>query len=951
MLAATLLLTVSLQNPLVLPPRPAPREPAQRTPTQASTQTFEQDVVVLRRSQLRSGKEDAVFSDLAARYPDLASRAVTLARTADPDLLYGLVRVLERVGSAEEGKQLASIALMRPLGDATAPLMQTLGTLLGGDANESLFRCLTARTAGTRRAAANALKPRLVANDSKLVLDAMQRAGGDVHALGLWLLGATPTPEARAALVLGLSAKDANVAIAACEALIEHGPSTVSDLQQVLSRPASDRAFGYAAVALTRLELTHGVSLLSDAAAPTLQKEIDSHDLFMRVASAVALAQLSYRGGDAEGVRYGDRAIVDGLLLVVAPGVFVPSYSLLYPLGNEQLRRLTGRAFPTPTDWTSWWAIARANFVGLRMEVPIDAEKAAMLSLTLREPRRVIRLRGERAPAPLDLVPDDEAYVLPATEMAQLVQRLQDAGFMSPTLDQQRRKNEGVPRPRALELRLGASRSTYDAPLNDDAFMDRFAADLGTVADRERWQLYHDGGAEFGAFWQRERGWLLANADRVARDRHLKDLIVAALPRLQGLARSRALEHLNDVPQVDKQLDERDGLAIVAAVRANNVIDADSERLLAIALRVESEAVVKAALDTVDGLMDKGGRLALPRMFAVLGPERVMRCLADPRPHIRVTAMHEIANMKELQAVPALLLGARDPDATVQQTAIYALGVLRTPMARQELLDALPTLSPETRRVAFIALGRIGGEGVLPALLRGTTMDSPDDKRSAIFGLGKLDEPAAADYLASLFVAAGQGPIGSLVQAALQEQGALRARVALRKSLQQSRDSRVRGEIVQVLAEFQDPSIVPDLIAQLGDVREGPRAAVHLAAITGVDLSRVEDRSAFMIDWWSRHKDESQATWFLGVVKAVGLNTALQASQLQPRAGVEAVPELTRILTTTDRPHVRLLALALLRDTTQRDFGTISTQAAPEELTALADRYRFYAESVTASGK
>jgi hypothetical protein len=137
----------------------------------------------------------------------------------------------------------------------------------------------------------------------------------------------------------------------------------------------------------------------------------------------------------------------------------------------------------------------------------------------------------------------------------------------------------------------------------------------------------------------------------------------------------------------------------------------------------------------------------------------------------------------------------------------------------------------------------------------------------------------------------------------------------------------------------------------VGDFVNRPRAAVHLAAITGVDLARTDDRMQEMMEWWGRHKDKSQAEWFLAAVRELGINTSLEAAHLQPRAGVQGVPELTRILTATDRPHLRLLALALLRDTTQRDFGTVSVQAPPEELIALADRYRFYAESLAGSGK
>jgi len=946
MLALTLLLVASPQNPLVLPPRPSPPRQAAATPER----TFEQDAASLRRSQLRKAQEEEVIGGFIARYPDVAQRSMVLARVADPDLLDGLLTVLERTGGEEEGRQLTALALSRPLGSATEHAMRAIALLQGAAAKDALLRCVLARSSGTRRAAVAAVKPLLGPTDTERVLDLRQRGGREGNLLALELLAATPTVEARVALVAALSSPDADVAATACAALIEHGPTLASDLQAIVGRAASDRAFGYAAVALAQLETTHNVVLLGDAAVPFLRQELDSNDLFMRVAASVALAQLSYRSGDEVGDKYGDRAIVDGLLLVVAPSAFVPSYSLLHPLASAQMRRLTGRAFALPTGWQNWWATARASFVGLRQTLAIEGERAGLAALTLRQPGQVIRVRGADAPVPLDVAAEDEVYVLAAAEMAQLVQRLQDAGFMSPALEQARQRQAGAPRPRSLELRLGAVRSTYAAPLRDDAWMDRFAAELATVAAHERWQLYHDG-ADFMAFWRREREWLLGHTDRAARDRRSKDLIVAALPRLQGELRERALTHLNEVPDLGALLDERDGLALAGAVRSSGVIDPPGERLLALALRIDAVPVVDAVLDVAAALATKGGREALPRLFGAMRQERVLQCLADSRPQIKIAAMHEIANMKEVQAVPALLVGMRDEDLAVQQTAIYALGILRAAAAREPLLAALPTLSPEVRRVAWVALGRIGGEGAFPAILKGTTLDDVDDKRAAVAALGKLDEPAAADCLASLYVVAGQGPLGALVLAALRDQGPLRARTALRKSLQQVRDPRVRGELVQVLGDFNDPYVVPDLIGQLDDVRTAPRAAAQLAAITGVDLGRVEDRAAFMTDWWARHKDQSQAAWFLEAVRAVGIRTDLEVAELQPRSGVEAVPELARIMTTTDRPQLRLLALALLRDTTQRDFGELSPLARPEELVALADRYRFYAESVTATGK
>lgn len=944
--ALTLLLVASLQNPIVLPPRQAPPRATQQEPSHH----FEQDVAALRRSRLRPKLEEETLTTLAVRYPDLASRAAALLRTADPDLAFGLLRVLERFGSQDEAAAIAAVATTRPLGAAAQRAMEVLALLAGEDAKEALFRCLIARTSGTRRAAADQLKPRLGVQDAARVLELMQR-DGELRALGLWLLGATPAAAARTTLLSALATPDVHAATTACESLVEHGPDLAQDLQALVERAALDRSFGYAAVALTRLELAHGVVLLAPSAAPFLRQEVDSNDRFMRVAAAVALAQLSYRSGDEAGDRFGDRAIIDGLLLVVAPGAFVPSYGLLHPLANRQLRRLTGRAFDTPTDWQSWWTAAREGFVGLRQTLAMDEGRAAVAALTLRTRERVVHVRGERAPEPSRRDESDELYFLPASEMLRLVQRLQDAGFMSPALEKAALPTEATANARSLELRVGSARSTYEADDRGDAWMERFVADITSVAARERWQLYPSDGTDFLVFWRQERDWQAQHQDRADRDRRLKDLVIAALPRLRGAQRSRALEHLNDVPEVAKLLDAEDGAAIAAAVRASGSIDADGERLLAMAMRIPNDDVAKAAIDVVDALADAGGRDAMPRLFAILGPERVLHCLMDPRPRIKIAAMHEVANMRELRAVPALLAASRDADPEVQQTAIFALGALRAEDARRPLLDALPTLTPAARRVAWVALGRIGGEGVFPAIVRGTTSDEVEDRRAAIAALGKLDEPMAADYLASLFEVMGQSPLGTQVLAALQDQGALRARAALRKSLQQGRDNRVRAELVQVLGDFNDPLVVPDLIEQLDDARLGDRATVQLSAITGVDLLQVDDRKAFMYEWFARHKNESQAAWFLGAVRAAGIPTDLDVAWLQPRAGVRAVPELARIMTETDRPHLRLLALALLRDTTQRDFGPLSPQARPEELVALADRYRFYAESVAATDK
>jgi hypothetical protein len=57
-----------------------------------------------------------------------------------------------------------------------------------------------------------------------------------------------------------------------------------------------------------------------------------------------------------------------------------------------------------------------------------------------------------------------------------------------------------------------------------------------------------------------------------------------------------------------------------------------------------------------------------------------------------------------------------------------------------------------------------------------------------------------------------------------------------------------------------------------------------------------------------------------------------------------ALPELLRILQNVNTPRVRALTLAMLRDVTQQDFGTLQLGAPEESVRALVERYRFWAE-------
>jgi HEAT repeat protein len=952
-LACLLALTAAAQKPTLVLPPPEHAAPARAATeeTGARRRAFVLQTLRLRRSVgLGPEAETLVLEDVAARYPDAAVLALELARSANEDEVHGLIKVLRRCGSAEHADELNYLLLTRPLGSATAPAVELLAALRPATAVDTLVSCLSARFAGVRRAAAAELKKRVDVRVLPRLLQLSRANDADVQARALEVLGVLPEAEARSRLIEALGAREANVAAAACEALIAQGPSLCADLQAVVVLGPSGQAFGYAAVALTRLELADGGELLTEAMADKLKAELHAGTPFLRAAAAVALAQLAHRSSTSDPAAYGDREVIDGLMLVVAPGAFVPSYSLLSPPAMELFLRLTGvDPHKRASSLRAWWEQSRPTFVGMRRRVEVSPDNGARATLTLADGGVTWVFVGDGAtdaPAPEGA----SRFLLSGAEMADLVRRLSDLGFMrarSQPAGGSGAEESALPTERVLDLAVDGVRASASAPRSPSPPMDAFVLELAQVAMRERWQLYRDEATEPDpiAFWRAEREWLMVHPDRTERDRRLLDRMFRALARADAARLQTIVLHLQDVPDVARLLTTSHGEAVLEACRRSERLEPSHVALLELAVQVPGDAAWRRVLEVVDERYDAGGKEALPRLFARLGPDRIVASITEGRERVRCAGMHEAASLRDVRAVPALMAALTEESALVRGTATWALGMLRAKEARARLLATADGLEPDLRRITWVALGRIGGEGVFDALTRAMTFPEAEDKRAALQALGKLQDQAAADLLAQIYVMGGASGTGSLAMIALQEHGGLRARPALRRQLTVLRDPRLVREVSLVLAEFQDPTAVPYLLDMLAEEQMAGRAAFLLSAITGVDLTGVNDRAAFMRQWYAVNKDRAQAAWFLDGLRRQNVATTLTVEQLQPHAGVAAVPELTRILTATDLPHLRVLTAALLRDTTQRDFGAVGPSTQPAEVAALADRYRYWAET------
>lgn len=931
-------------------PQQPPPQQVQQAPADETVERFRRLLFDLRRSAgLSQTAEELKLSEIAESIPDPGGLARQLLPRAEQELMHGLMRVLARYGDPDVAKDIQYVLLTRPVGSVTQLAMQTMAGLSREDAKERLFECLTARFGAVRTAAGDLLALRIVEADLPRLLELAESPDVEVERKALELMAIVPGESARARLVRALASASTGTGAVACRSLLAHGPVAAPALQQIVSMPAVGRNFGYASLLLVQFEDQTGQVFLTPAMQPHLLRELDGLDPFLQVTSALALANLAFRSDDRGGQAFADARIVDALLLIAAPRQFVPNGSLLDAVAQQKLVQFTGADHRgRALAWLKWWEAAKEGFVGNRMRIRLDASNATVAWLEWRDPAKIVRVRGEKAPAapadPREIRPVWELWATGA-EFAALVSKLEEQGFMTPGILAAAATAELLPVERELVLNHGSSRARVAGPRTTTRWLDVLQTEIGAFADKEKWQLFLPAGDERArlAAWHAEREWLAQHPDRIERDCRLKDAILAGLPGFSASVRDLALQVLLAFPDPGSVFTAADGARLAEMVRERGSIDAAGQQMLEAAILAPGDAWLRA-VDVVVALHDRGGSAALPALFALLGADKVLAAARTGEPATRRAAMRELANLKDLRATP-LLLAALEEEP-LAETAVFALGRIGDPAARDPLLAMAnrPGLLPTTRRALWVALARIGGEQVVPVLQQALSYPEFLDRQAALQAMGEMRDAGIAAFLAQVFATWGTDALGSQALISLQKQGALLARPALRRFLD-SPDARVRREIVFALAEFQDPAVVPDLISMLDSPPDSARAAMLLAATTGIDVMQGNDRQAAMREWWKNHKDLPQAVWFLTALRAEKIETTLAPDQLAPGAGIAAVKELTGIMVRANQPHLRVLAAAMLRQTTAQDFGLVTARTPVAQLQAIADRYQFFAEA------
>ena len=392
--------------------------------------------------------------------------------------------------------------------------------------------------------------------------------------------------------------------------------------------------------------------------------------------------------------------------------------------------------------------------------------------------------------------------------------------------------------------------------------------------------------------------------------------------------------------------DRDETVRLVAAKALGDTRDPAAVDGLAAALRDRAPAVRERAALSLRSIKD-------PRAVDPLA-----RALRDPARNVREAAMEALIKTGP-PSTPALIPVLRDPDPEARYAAAFALDVIADPRSLPALLAAMGEQDPRVKGRIVEALGKIHDPRAADAL-----MEATEDERvvgQAISALGRQKDPRAVDLLLRLLearhlpgTARALGEIGDrravaqitfeLGQPRPQNAGELLealgrlggpgvletllrwlesadvpTREAAARALKALEDRRavpaldaalrrggIEGAAVEALAEFKDPSSVPDLVGAMENPRvqyfTRQRAAEALAAIgppavpalVGVALGKEKQSAGFAIAALAEIRDPRAVEPLATVARGESHSRAAIAAL--EKQGSPAVPALIGLL-------------------------------------------------------
>ena len=317
------------------------------------------------------------------------------------------------------------------------------------------------------------------------------------------------------------------------------------------------------------------------------------------------------------------------------------------------------------------------------------------------------------------------------------------------------------------------------------------------------------------------------------------------------------------------------------------------------------ESRVSAISAIAAGDPDALGREARTALAAALG---------DSSPKVRAAAALALAELgagsageERTGTLDRLVELAGDPDGTVAQAAVIALGESGEPRVLATVERALGSRDADVRFQAVLAVARLGGVGAIATLAGAADDPDPEVRANVAAALADLGHESGAPTLERLLADA---------------------------------DEAVRVEAALALAQRGDRRSTPVLVAALGNAEAAPQAVRALALLR--DPAAVEPLRKLGARWTARAPLRAAAAAALAALDDPAgwreLDGWLRSRRREPRAmAVHAAGELA-LSGAVDRLVEMLRDPSLPdRDGVARSLGAIGDPRARDALAAATD--------------
>ena len=735
-----------------------------------------------------------------------------------------------------------------------------------------------------------------------------------------------------------LGDEDASLAAAVSQFLADqNAEATVTRLVDWSRQDPPDRHSLWALLTVAELEDQHSVLLLNSDQIPVLSERLTSLDPMVRVASAVALAQIGFRS-DADGIEtLLAEQVLPTLMETFLQNSYFKDYKALFSLASVRIKRITGVELGDDlTKWRAAWKGEGATPL-IRRDLPPERlpELAGELVVRL-ESKGFIRegsdneivLAGDRLLAG----PESSRKSLSGAvfvDQASL-RELAEALLASGVLERGRRRIDGADDGavyRRLRLIWQNRERSVVLGAEPDAAFDLAQAAIRRQSDAAQWQrMYVGDPRNFPEFYRQQAAHFGPEAGEQERKQRLLRAVQIGLPALGAHGRMEALLALWRTGLDRELVGPEEFRLLLHGLRDEQLPEGTGSVLARILTDVGDPVLFSPFAEFVVDQYGESGEPLLKRV--IRGLDLVDSARLDPRPLVRIAALREGSEGGGLSA-EALLEGLSDPEARVRRAAIMGLGHCREAVCKEKLYEMAQGEHEAIRGIALEALGWDRSKETQDLLASAVEVGEPSDVLAAYRALARIGNSTSIDLLAQSAVRFGMRTQTGL--SALDMLASIGTKEAQQRLIQllESEDQEVREEAAYRLATCGEMRAVPELLAVLDTPDRAARSRDALALLLGCDGG--EGGEIFV----QRFRDEpslSQAEWFRRAI-----DVGLVSTDSELLRGVP-LPLLLRALR-DQRWFVRHQSIASLEQEFGVHFGTPYRFETRADAARIAERW------------